>query len=195
MNDTEYNKNDAPEKVSSADNRKTKFLDRIIKFYTAKVHIVMIIVELVVGSVELNYGVTYNNQCPIQQMIGPFLITHGATTIFSGLLILLAVVDARIVYVRSKKTTARLIIFILFLIMVILNMFFFAWFVAGNIWVFGAKANGVQGTDSTNLTTYCQPDMYRAAIVLIIARYIVIPIVIIISIAVHFCKSSKGQIS
>ena len=183
--------NDTPKKVSPGDDRKTKFLDRIIKFYTAKVHVVMIIVDLVVGSVELSYGVTYNNQCPIQQMIGPFLITHGATTIFSGLLIILAVVDARIIYVHSDKIRARLIIFILFVIMVILNIFFFAWFVAGNIWVFGAKANGVQGTDPTNFATYCQPDMYRAAIVLIVARYIVIPIVIIISIAVHCCKSSK----
>jgi hypothetical protein len=191
MNDTQYNNNDIPGKVSATDDRKTKFLDRIIKFYTAKVHIFMIILELVVGSVELGYGVTYNNQCPIQQMIGPFLITHGATTIFSGLLIILAVVNARIVYVHYDKTRARLIIFILFLIMVILNIFFFAWFVAGNIWVFGAKANGVQGTDPTKFTTYCQPDMYRAAIVLIVARYIVGAIIIIISLAVHFCKSSE----
>jgi hypothetical protein len=155
MREAHYGKSDVPEAVSS-DDRKTKFFDRIIKFYTARLHIVMIIVELAVGSVELGYGISYNNQCPIQPMIGPFLITHGAVTLFSALIIILAVIDARVVNIRGDKTRARMAISVLFLIVVALNLFFFAWFIAGNVWVFGAKANGVQGSDPTNLTTYCQ---------------------------------------
>lgn len=187
MKNNQYSTSDVPG-AESSDDWKTKFLDKIIKLYNSKLHIIMIIVELVVSCVELGHGIRYNNQCPIQQMIGPFLITHGAVTVLFAFMIILAMIDARVVYVRGDKRKARLAMFIIFFIIVLLNIFFFAWFIAGNVWVFGAKTNGVQGTDST-LSTYCQPDLYRAAFVLIIVRYIIIPIIIIIGMIVWFCKS------
>ncbi|CAF4324378.1 unnamed protein product, partial [Rotaria magnacalcarata] len=52
MEEARYRKNDTPSGVSSGDN-KTKFTDSIIKFYVSKLHIVMIVMELVIGSVEL----------------------------------------------------------------------------------------------------------------------------------------------
>ncbi|CAF3790064.1 unnamed protein product [Rotaria socialis] len=190
MEGAQYRQNDTPSGVSSGDN-KTKFADSIIKFYCAKLHIVMIVLDLVIGSVELGEGIKNGNQCPIQPMIGTFLIVHGAVSIFSGFTLMLAVRVAHYVCRQSERTIARPIFFLLLIIIIIINLFFFGWFIAGNIWVFGASANGVQGSNPTNSATYCQSDMYHAAIVLIIARYIVVPIIIIIVIAVRCCKKTK----
>lgn len=190
MKSAHYDTNHNAEAASSDDKNAT-FFDRTVKFYTSKFHIFLIILDFVVGSVEIGEGARHNNECPIQPMIIIFLIVHGALTIFSGALMTLAVLLAKNIYYHSGKRIARTIFVMVVVIITLLNMFFFAWFIAGNVWVFGARTNGVQGSDSTNTSTYCQQDVYRAAFVLIIARYIVFPIIIIIVVIVRLCKKKK----
>ncbi|CAF4238957.1 unnamed protein product, partial [Adineta steineri] len=47
----------------------------------------------------------------------------------------------------------------------------FAWLITGSVWVFGAKANGVQGDNPNATNTYCQSDLYKSAFVLLIINY------------------------
>jgi bacteriorhodopsin len=105
---------------------------------------------------------------------------------------ILAIVVARVIYPRNQ-TLARRIVFAIFLFFILVNLFCFAWFIAGNVWVFGAATNGYQSTDSTNMSTYCQMDLFRAAFGIIISRYIIVTIIIIVLIRYTIIRLCKGE--
>ncbi len=181
MKQPEKSNDDIPSGIADdKKQRRIQRLDKAINYYGSKKHVATIIMGIVFGIVELRYGVEYNGQCPIRSMIAIFLIVHGAVLLLDAMIGILAYLTSRVIYTRYNQTMARRLVFVLFLIIVFVNLFCFAWYIAGNVWVFGAAANGYQGTDSTNSATYCQPDLFRAAIGIIISRYIIFGIIIIV---------------
>jgi hypothetical protein len=169
-----------PAEVSDANKqRRIERLDKAIKYYGSKLNVVNVIMSIVYGAVELSYGIQYNGQCPIQPMIAIFLIVHGAVLLFDGVIGFLGFLTSHVVYIRFDQVVARRLIFVLFLIVVLINLFCFAWFIAGNVWVFGAAANGYQGSNST-LTTYCQSKLFSTAEGTIISKYIIFGVIIIV---------------
>ncbi len=93
------------------------------------------------------------------------------------LLALTGVIIIRCIYPRPEKENdnmiGRRLILIVIIAALISFLFTYAWLVAGAVWIFGAKSNGVQGSDSSTTTTYCQSTLYKAAFSLIIINLIV----------------------
>jgi hypothetical protein len=58
-------------------------------------------------------------------------------------------------------------------------LFTLAWLIAGSIWIFGAKNNGVQGSDPNNRMTYCQSNLFDVAFRLLIINYCIYGIAIL----------------
>lgn len=165
-------------------------LDGAIKYYSSKKHVIFTIIGIVFGIVELVYGITYMGQCYIQPMIAIFLLVHGSVMLFEVVIGIFALLIARIMYPHYNQILARRLILVVLLILAVVNIFCFAWFIAGNVWVFGAKANGQQSTNNGNLSTYCQSDLFRAALGIIISRYVIVGIIIIV-VVIRQCHKNK----
>jgi len=113
------------------------------------------------------------------------MIVNASVILCASLLTLIGVIDVRYIDSHDKednnKIIARCLILIVVSLGLILLLFSLAWLVVGSVWIFGAKRNGVQGSNPTAKTTYCQSDFYRAAFVLIIVTYIThIAIIVIV---------------
>ncbi|CAF1457333.1 unnamed protein product [Adineta steineri] len=147
-------------------------LDKTMKYYTSKMVIVQIIVACGFSISELVCGLNYPNQCPIEPAIITFLVVHGATKFVWIFLTILAIVDARLIYKKmNRKSLARQLMLINLAFQSLFAVWFFSWFIAGNIWVFRNK-NRYQSNDPTNTSTYCYEDLYQAASLLISTEYI-----------------------
>lgn len=160
--------------------RRIQRLDAAISYYASRKHVVFTIMGAVFGIVELNYGVKYSGQCPIQPMIAIFLIVHGSVMLLEVAIGILAILISRVIYVKHDQVLARRLIFAVFLSLIFVNLFCFAWFIAGNIWVFGSITDGYQNSNSAISTTYCEIDLFRAAFGIIISRYIIVTVIIIV---------------
>lgn len=168
-------------------------MDKIVRFYRRKFHFITIPIGVVLSAVHLKFAIEYLGQCPIQPMINIYMIVHAAVTLTLILLALAGVIVARYGYPRpdenNNPTNARYILLTVFGLTLIFFLFSFSWLVAGSVWVFGAKANGVQGTDPSATTTYCQSNLYRAAFVLLIIHYVLHGIIIsLLVLRCIFCK-------
>jgi hypothetical protein len=186
-------KSDAEVPAADPDSEKQRRIQRLdgaINYYGSKKHIVLTIIGTVFGIVEINYGVDYNGQCPIQPMISIFLIVHGAVMLLEVVVGILALLISRVIYPKYGQVLARRLIFAVILFFIFVNLFCFAWFIAGNVWVFGAANNGYQNT-SPNTSTYCKMDLFRAAFGIIISRYAIVAIIIIV-VLVKIYKREKA---
>jgi hypothetical protein len=169
------------------------FLDRCIRFYRAKFHFITIPFGIIISIIHLKFGIEYLGQCTIQPMINIYMIVHASVALFLILLALTGVLIVRHIYSRfeeENKKIARHLILIVVILTLIVLLFSFAWLIAGSVWIFSAKINGVQGSDLTATTTYCQSDLYRAAFLLIIIHYVTHGLIIL---AIIFrCICYKG---
>ncbi|CAF1425105.1 unnamed protein product [Adineta steineri] len=147
-------------------------LDKTMKYYTSKMVIVQIIVACGFSISELSCGINYSNQCPMEPAINTFLVAHGATKFAWIFLTILAIADARLIYKKmNRKSLARRLMLINLVFQSLFAVWFFSWFIAGNIWVFRNK-NRYQSNDPTNTSTYCYGDLYQAASLLISMEYV-----------------------
>lgn len=170
-------------------------IDKCFRFYRAKFHLFSIPIGIILAIVHLKYGIQYLGQCPIQPNINIYMIVHASTTLLVVAIATIGVLDTCYMDSRSEdssnKTLARHIIVIVVILSLILLLFNLAWLITGSVWIFGAKSNGVQGSDPTATTTYCQSDLYRAAFILIILNYIFhIVIISMVIIKRTCCKNS-----
>jgi hypothetical protein len=158
-------------------------IDRCIRFYRSTFHLISIPLGIIFSIIHLKFAVEYLGQCTIQSMINIYMIVHASVALFLILLCLIGVINARCIYLDSEEDNNQRIAVCLILIIIILTLvllsFSFAWLLAGSVWIFGAKSNGVQGSDPTAKTTYCQSDLYRAAFVLIIMNYVIHSLIIL----------------
>lgn len=129
---------------------------------------------LLIAIVSFVIGILYLHNCPIEPYIPIYLIVQGAV----GLLILVIHVLAfvHILYITKFKyqCIGTVAIFMAFIM-----IFLFAWFIAGNFWIFSV-VNRVQLTDQTKTNSYCNKNLYQAAFWLLIAQYVM---------SVYFCCS------
>jgi hypothetical protein len=157
-------------------------LDKAIAYFSSKMFLVQIIITAVFSATELNYGINYRDQCPIEPWIALFLTVHGSTKLGWVALSILAYINAKVLYgMMNKKTIARYLLIPILVLQLVFTLWFLAWFIAGNVWVFSNKSY-VQYTDPTNTSTYCQQTLYSAAFGLIISTYIVVGIIAILTI-------------
>jgi predicted membrane protein len=59
-------------------------------------------------------------------------------------------------------------------------LFSIAWWLVGQVWVFGAQANGFQSTNSNQTTTYCNATLFWNSFALIIVFYAILLILILV---------------
>jgi hypothetical protein len=132
-------------------------------------------------AVELNYGIKYLNQCPIQPLINVFLIVHGCSSLVFALILLLGFFTAR--YIKRSPTPspyARILLRSSLLGQLIYLLFSIAWLIAGQVWVFGAQTNGFQSSNSTQTATYCHATVFWTGFAIIIVTYAIWLILIVV---------------
>jgi hypothetical protein len=127
------------------------------------------IITIPPSAVELNYGLNYLNQCPIQLLINVFLIVHDC----------------------SSKTR-RLLVGSLIGQLVLL-LFSISCLIVGQVWVFGAQSNGFQSTNATQSATYCHPTVFWTEFAIIIVTYVIWLIRILVFIARFIFKRHKTK--
>jgi hypothetical protein len=131
-------------------------------------------------------------------MINVYMIVHGAITIFLMLLATIGVVIARCIYPRPEeihnKRVARYLIISILSVTLVLILFSLAWLIVGSVWIFGAKSNGAQGSDSTVTTTYCQSDLLKAAVTLIIVNYVTHGLIIVVLVVRCIYKKRQDMV-
>ncbi|CAF1265383.1 unnamed protein product [Didymodactylos carnosus] len=118
-------------------------------------------------------GASYKNQCRLEPYIPIYLIVSGSCGIAT--LVLVIVVVLSIICFFKKQTAASGIMAIcslctVCLASVLLSLFLFAWFIAGNVWVFRARPN--LNTSDIYSPNYCHPTLYQFAFGIIIVSYI-----------------------
>jgi len=158
-------------------------IEKCFRFYRAKAHLISIPIIIIISIIHLKYGIKYLGQCPIQPKINIYLIVNASVALLLMLIAIIGVITARI-YPRLEKKNemmiARRLILIVIIFTLILSLFSLAWLVTGAVWIFGAKKNGEQGSNPQDTTTYCQPNLYRAAFTLVIINLIFHSVIILI---------------
>jgi hypothetical protein len=173
------------------------WIDRCIRFYRARFHFISIPIGIIVAIIHLKFAIEYLGQCTIQPMINIYMIVHASVALLLILLALTGVLIVRRIYFRSdeenNKIMARRLILIVVIVTLIVLLFSFAWLVAGSVWIFSAKSNGVQGSNPSATTTYCQSDLYSAAFFLIILHYVIHGLILLAIIFRCMCRK-RGDI-
>ena len=169
---------------------------QIIRFYSLKFHFITVPLTLIIAIVHLRFAIKYIDECPIQPMINIYMIVHAAVHLSIMLITFLGVINIRCIYPsfqHPNQTVPRVILISILAVTLTLMLFSFGWLIAGSVWVFGAKANGVQGSDSTDTTTYCQTELYRSAFVLLIVNYVVHIIIFSVLIFKRICQKQENK--
>ncbi|CAF0752527.1 unnamed protein product [Adineta steineri] len=170
------------------------WLQNAINLYSRKFHFIIIPIGIIVAAVHLKFGVQYFSECPIQPMIPIYMIVHASVQLGINLLAIIALVNVRCNFPPGVEKYKKLAVIILVIILVstfVLFLFSFAWLITGSVWVFGAKANGVQGDNPNATNTYCQSDLYKSAFVLLIINYVIHIVIISLIIFKRFCCNRK----
>lgn len=127
-----------------------------------------------IAIVSLIFGILYYDQCSIESRIPLFLVVQGVAGISLLAVHLFATIWILFIIIFKYQVIAL----VAGSAMVIL-MFWFVWFIVGNVWVFSV-ATRVQFTDPTTTNSYCHRSVYRAAFWILIAQYFV---------SLYFCCS------
>ncbi|CAF3277626.1 unnamed protein product [Rotaria socialis] len=122
--------------------------------------IVMLTLIAVIPLSQLIVGGYHKNQCPMNPMIDKYLIVAGAAGITTMVLGILA------------KTTGNAGVYYVS-VLLLLGLFNFAWFIAGNVWVFKAKSK-VQFDHPEDPSTYCFHAVFNCAYGNIIVTYCIV---------------------
>ncbi|CAF0860744.1 unnamed protein product [Adineta ricciae] len=147
------------------------FLQLVIRFYSFRCHFIVIPLVIIYAAVHLGLAIHYFGQCPMQPMIPIYMIVHAAVHLGLIVFALIGVIVVQCIY--SFHETIGIVLLVLVLVLhTILGIFSFAWLIAGSVWIFGAKADGVQGSNPDITSTYCQSHLYKAAFTLLIINYI-----------------------
>jgi hypothetical protein len=143
-------------------------------------------------AVELNYGIKYMNQCPIQPLINVFLIVHGCSSLANGIILLSGFLIAKyIMQSTGPSPCARRLLAASLIGQLIYLLFSIAWLVVGQVWVFGAQVNGFQSSNSTQTATYCHPTVFWTGFAIIIVTYAVWLIIILVLVVRYMIKRHK----
>ena len=166
------------------------WLQKVIGFYSRKFHFIIIPIGIIVAAIHLKFAIQYFDQCPIQPMIPIYMIVHASIHLTVMLVGIFGIINVRCNFPRDTQQSSSVGVAILVIIMVsvlIISLFSFAWLITGSVWIFSAKANGVQGDNPNDTSTYCQSELFRPAFVLLIINYIMHVVIVSLIIARRFC--------
>ncbi|CAF0770754.1 unnamed protein product [Rotaria sordida] len=152
----------------------------------------MLCIILVIPILEVAIGASYRGQCPINPNIPIYLIVTGAcgmTTIFLVLVIIAGFIWCVQRNSIAATCTVMCLIFLIASFMILMSLFLFAWFIVGNVWIFGAKKN-VQYDSS--MDNYCHRTLYEFAFAILIITY-VLPVVGCIVQCIRGCCQIKNN--
>jgi len=140
----------------------------IIAIVLLPLHISMIIV-----------GVVYCNDCIIQPYIPLWLAVGGSTGIFSVILLNLAAYT-------GVATLPPQIVIIMVIISILAILFCLAWFICGNIWVYGiyGKVTFDYFSAFNSSSTYCNKLLYEFAFWVITGIYCFLGLVLVVGIII-----------
>jgi hypothetical protein len=174
------------------------WIGKYMRFFKFRFHFIAIPVGIIIAAIHLKFGIEYLGECTIQPMINVYMIVHAAVALFAIMTVLIGVftvrcIDSR-VEIKNNKMIARRLMIVILIFQLIVALFSLSWLIAGSVWIFGAAANGVQGSDPTDTTTYCQSTLYRAAFVLIIINYVLISLIIVAIIVGYIFWRTKHTI-
>ncbi|CAF0744970.1 unnamed protein product [Adineta ricciae] len=166
------------------------WLQKVIGFYSRKFHFIVIPIGIIVAAIHLKFAIQYFDQCPIQPMIPIYMIVHAAIHLTVMMVGICGIINVRCNFPRDTQQSSPIGVAILVIILVsvlIMSLFSFAWLITGSVWIFGAKANGVQGDNPNDTGTYCQSELFRPAFVLLIINYILHVVIVSLIIVRRFC--------
>ncbi len=129
----------------------------------------------------LTLGLKYKNQCPIQPLINTFLIVNGCANLVQGIVLFMGFITAN--YIKrspSPSPYARCLLGAILIGKLAYLLFSIAWWLVGQVWVFGAQANGFQSTNSNQTTTYCNAILFWNSFAIIIVNYAILLILIVV---------------
>jgi hypothetical protein len=143
-----------------------KVIKKTTGLYKSKRFHFQLLLPFSISIVSLIFGIPHLHNCPIQPHIPVYLIVQGAVGLLIFLIHLLA-----IVYILRITKLKYLFIGTIAILTAFIGLFLFAWFIAGNVWIFSV-VNRVQFTDQTKTNSYCNFTLYHAAFWLLIAQYV-----------------------
>ena len=122
------------------------------------------IIVLIIGS-----HFRHSRHCPIEHHISLFLIVAGSISIEW---IILSIILSTITIVLNRIRSFSLVVFIILtaLVIIITNLFLFAWLICGSIWTLNAL-DTVQYKDS-HADTFCRRTLYRFTLGYLVMTYI-----------------------
>ncbi|XP_071950285.1 transmembrane protein 272-like isoform X2 [Antedon mediterranea] len=126
---------------------------------------IMMALILAVPITMIVIGAVYKDDCPAQDKIPIYLIVGGAFTIAKNLMDLCSRWSKRRTEDgednQMSKQGACSSLF---------GCFLFAWFIAGNVWIYGTDPN----TDNVNALNYCNGTLYYFSFWLLNSTYIIL---------------------
>lgn len=129
-------------------------------------------------------GATYLHDCPAERMIPIYLIVAGVFNIVSNILMIIrGQVNKRKEGEEEKQSGTGP--------EQIINCFLFAWFIAGNVWVY--RTYDDWQSSNSMLDTYCNPTLYYFSFWIITSTYIVMGLLLVICLAVCICMCVCGK--
>ncbi|CAF0931646.1 unnamed protein product [Rotaria sordida] len=132
---------------------------------------VMNIISLAVPITMLTIGIVKRDKCPMEPRIPLFLIvTSAASIVWMTATLVLNFIKLCCVALLSNsiKTKVYIILGIIIFLFCSLTM---CWMIVGCVWVFPKKSS-VQFTDSTALSTYCDPLLYNFSFIILILQLV-----------------------
>jgi hypothetical protein len=165
-----------------------------IRFYLRKFHFIAIPLIIILVAIHLKFAIQYLGQCPIQPMINIYMIVHATVQVVLMLITFIQIINIRCIYLRDgeqNKTVGRIILVVGLISTLVLLLFSLAWLIAGSVWIFGAKTNGVQGSIPNATTTYCESDLFNAAFTLLIINYVMHGLIIFIVVMRCICRKNE----
>jgi hypothetical protein len=167
---------------------------RAIRFYLRRFHFIAIPLIIILVAIHLKFAIQYLGQCPMQPMINIYMIVHATVQVVLMLITFIQIINIRCIYLRDgeqNKTVGRIILVVGLISTLVLLLFSLAWLIAGSVWIFGAKTNGVQGSIPNATTTYCESDLFNAAFTLLIINYVMHGLIIFIVVMRCICRKNE----
>ncbi|XP_070711102.1 transmembrane protein 272-like [Pempheris klunzingeri] len=106
------------------------------------------VILCILSIAQLAVGAVYQNDCPRQPYIPVYLLVSGAVPLLLGLLNILPCTAG---FGNHCKAWSSLV-----------SLFFFCWFIAGNVWIYSIYEPNYNKT-TTSIDTYCDKTLYLFA--------------------------------
>ncbi|UJR23363.1 hypothetical protein I4U23_026373 [Adineta vaga] len=135
--------------------------------------LIVLCILLIFPVLELAFGSYYRSQCPIEPNIPVYLIVTGACGLASIALTIVIVLSFLLLIKKSNTASAIAVgctVGCVLIFLVLMSFFLFAWFIVGNVWIFGVHKR--VDLDNELSTNYCQRTLYQFAFTMLIISYV-----------------------